>query len=235
MTEFNEQLRDRFFGDDEHPYQTLVKEVDRYLRPDHTLLDAGCGRTAPVLRKYVGKARRLIGIDLVDFENSAKGLELYQADLGRIPLRDGEVDLVMSRSVMEHVTDPLTVYREIARVMKPGGHFIFLTGNLWDYAGIGAKLIPNRFHPWIVRRISGRAEKDVFPVAYKTNTLRAVRKWASLSGFEITSFRYLGQYPDSFMFSRFLFIIATGYEKLLQRFTPLHFLRGWIFVTLRKK
>ena len=235
MTKLAEQLLERFFGTDEHPYRTLEREVDKYLQPDHTLLDAGCGRTAPVLVKYRGKARRLIGVDLVEFDTAVDGIELFNTDLDRIPVGDRTVDIVMCRSVMEHIADPPAVYREISRVMKSGGHFIFLTGNLWDYAALIAMLVPNRFHPWIVSRTEGRKEKDVFPIQYRTNTYGAIKKWATLADFEIVSFRYLGQYPSYFLFNGFLFLVATGYEKLLRRFNALGFLRGWIFVTLRKK
>jgi SAM-dependent methyltransferase len=235
MTKLAEQLMERFFGTDEHPYRTLEREVDKYLQPDHTLLDAGCGRTAPVLIKYRGKARRLIGVDLVEFDTAVDGIELFNTDLDRIPVGDRTVDIVMCRSVMEHIADPPAVYREISRVMKSGGHFIFLTGNLWDYAALIAMLVPNRFHPWIVSRTEGRKEKDVFPIQYRTNTYGAIKKWATLADFEIVSFRYLGQYPSYFLFNGFLFLVATGYEKLLRRFNALGFLRGWIFVTLRKK
>ena len=40
----------------------------------------------------------------------------------------------------------------------------------------------------------GRAEQGRIPHAYRTNTRRAVEKWARHAGFEIISFRYLGQY-----------------------------------------
>jgi SAM-dependent methyltransferase len=135
---------------------------------------------------------------------------------------------------MEHVEDPRAVHGEIYRILKPGGRFIYLTANLWDYAALIAKIVPNRFHPWIVARTEGRKEEDVFPIQYRTNTYRAVRKWAASAGFEIVTFRYLSQYPSYFMFNGFLFLLATGYEKLLRRFDALGFLRGWIFVTLRK-
>jgi SAM-dependent methyltransferase len=140
----------------------------------------------------------------------------------------------MARSVMEHVTDPELVYAEIYRVLKPGGRFIFLTANLWDYVSIVASLIPNRFHPWIVSKTEGRDERDVFPVAYRTNTRGAIEKWAKQAGFEIASLRYLGQYPSYFMFNGFLFLMATGYEKLISRISALNFLQGWILATLRK-
>ena len=96
------------------------------------------------------------------------------------------------------------------------------------------KYIPNRMHPWIVARTEGRAPNDVFPVCYGTNTRKAVCAWAKQTGFEVLSFRYLGQYPGYFMFNGFLFFLATGYEKLISRFDALAFLRGWIFAVLQK-
>ena len=233
MTALAQRLKDKYFPQD-HPYRVFEREVDGYLRPDHTLLDAGCGRAAPILEKFRSKARRLIGVDLVEFAPAAEGLELHHCDLGAMPIEDNCVDVMMARSVMEHITDPAQVYREAYRVLKPGGQFIFLTANLWDYASIIATLIPNRFHPWIVSKTEGRKEHDVFPIAYRTNTRGAVKKWADHAGFEIVSFRYLGQYPSYFMFNGFLFWLATGYEKLISRVRFLNFLQGWIFVTLRK-
>jgi SAM-dependent methyltransferase len=234
MTKLAERLLEKHFGDDVHPYRLFEDEVARRLSPNATLLDAGCGRTAPVLRKYLGRANRLIGVDVVEFENDLQGLELHRADLIDIPVESGSVDVVMARSVMEHVVEPERVYAEMFRILKPGGHFIFLTGNLWDYAALIARVIPNRFHPALVQKLEGRAPEDVFPVAYKTNTYGAVRRFAVDAGFEIVSFEYLGQYPAYFMFNGVLFWIATGYEKLLRRFESLRVLKGWILVTLRR-
>jgi len=186
------------------------------------------------LEKYRGRAKRLIGVDLVEFDARVQGIELLHGDLGALPLDDKCVDLIMARSVMEHVTDPAAAYREIYRVLKPGGHFIFLTANLWDYASLIAKLVPNRLHPWIVSRTEGRDEQDVFPIAYRTNTRRAVARWANEAGFEFRSFGYLGQYPSYFMFNGFLFLVATGYEKVIGNVRALNFLQGWILVTLRR-
>jgi ubiquinone/menaquinone biosynthesis C-methylase UbiE len=234
MTEMAERLKERYFGTDEHPYATLERRVAAVVGPDDTLLDAGCGRMAPVLVKYRGKVKRLIGVDLVEFPKTMEGVELLNSDLKSIPIADLSVDTVMSRSVMEHIVDPEAVYREIARVLRPGGRFIFLTGNFWDYAAVITNLVPNRFHPWIVAHTQGRAEIDVFPTAYKTNTRRAVEKWSRKSGFDLVSYEYLGQYPTYFMFNGALFLVATAYEKLIRRFEALRFLRGWILVELRK-
>jgi SAM-dependent methyltransferase len=234
MSELAERLKQKYFGGQEHPYTTLEREISKHLGPEVTLLDAGCGRGAPVLAKFAGRARRLIGVDAVAFLPGLEGLELVQGDLASTGLPDASVDLVYSRSVLEHVADPARVYAEMRRILKPGGRFVFLTANFWDYASIIATIVPNRFHPWIVSKVEGRAEEDVFPIQYRTNTRAAVRRWSARSGFEIESFRYLGQYPAYFQFNGFLFWLATGYEKLIGRFPALHWLRGWIFVVLRK-
>lgn len=229
-----EKYKEKYFSNSIHPYKTLEREIDRLLLPTHTLLDAGCGRTAPVLRKYRNKATRLIGTDLVDFTETIDGIELLNNDLSKIDLPDASVDLVMSRSVIEHVQDPEAVYREIFRILRPGGRFVFLTANLWDYASLIAWLVPNKWHPWIVSKVEGRAENDVFPIQYKSNTFGAVKRLSQQSGFEIEDFRYLGQYPCYFMFNGPLFLAATAYEKLITHVDFLKVLRGWIFVTLRK-
>ena len=108
MTKLAQRLKDKYFSED-HPYRIFECEVERYLRSEHVLLDAGCGRTAPILAKYRGKAHRLIGVDLVEFDPRVQGLELFHCDLGEIPLEDNCVDVMMARSVMEHVTDPAKV------------------------------------------------------------------------------------------------------------------------------
>lgn len=234
MTELAERLQRKYFDPQRHPYRVFESEIESRLRPDHTLLDGGCGREAPLLRKYLGRARELIGVDLVEFSTEIPGVRLVQGDLARTGVESGSVDLVMARSVMEHVADPRAVYAEMHRVLRPGGHFVFLTANLWDYASIIAMCIPNRLHPAIVARTEGRAEEDVFPVCYRTNTRRSVSRWAREAGFELASFRYLGQYPSYFMFNGALFLIGTAYEKLISRFDSLAFLRGWILAVLRK-
>ena len=142
--------------------------------------------------------------------------------------------LELSRSVFEHLADPQAVYREFARVLRPGGKLIFLTANMWDYGTLVARLVPNRFHATIVKHVEGRAEEDTFPTAFKTNTRTDVEKLAAGSGLTVSSFEYLSQYPNYLMFNGALFFLGTCYEKLISRFHGLRFLRGWIMVTITK-
>lgn len=234
MSALAHRLKDRFFRDEDHPYRLFEAKIRSLLQPGHVLLDAGCGRTAPILSKFRGKAQRLIGVDLVDFTIQPDDIELVKGDLSSTGLPDASVDVVMARSVMEHVADPAAVYQEMFRVLKPGGHFVFVTANLWDYSALIAKIVPNRFHPWIVSKTEGRQEHDVFPIQYKTNTKGAVLKYAAATDFKVESFYYLGQYPGYLLFNGFFFLLGTIYEKLISRFQTLGFLRGWIMAVLKK-
>lgn len=236
MATLTEKLRKTFFKPEEHPYRILEKEIELLLHPDHTILDAGCGRSLELLRKFAPRTKRAIGVDLVEFsqEYAEEHIGLLQGDLNNIKLEDKCVDLVVSRSVFEHLQDPLSALRELNRILKPGGYCVFLTPNSADYATIIARLLPNRIHPWIVARTEGRKEIDTFPTYYRANSCRTIRHLAGGSGFEVAALRYLGQYPSYLMFSPVLFLIGTCYEKLISRFNLLRVFRGWLLVVLRK-
>ena len=231
-----DRLRDRIYGDDPHPYDTLEREVRRRLSPKHTLFEIGCGRTAPLLRHFLGDAERLWGIDLVDFraENLPKEIEIPQADAAKSGLEDSTVDLAYSRAVMEHVEDADAVFQEMHRILRPGGSYVFLTPSLWDYASLISMAVPNHLHPHIVRLTEGRAEEDVFPAHYQCNTRGRAQRLCDDHGLELESLRFLSQYPCYFQFNPALFLAATAYEKLIctsELFGPL---RGWMLAVVTK-
>lgn len=234
MTALSSRLQAKYYRSEDHPYRVFERRVNELLRPDHVLLDAGCGRTAPILSQYRGRAARLVGVDMVDFEGAPTDLELHNGDLAHIPLPDASVDVIMSRSVFEHLTDPDAVYKELNRVLKPGGAIVFLTANMWDYGTLVARAVPNRFHARIVKKVEGREEEDTFPTAYKTNTRKDVERLAAAQGMRVESFAYLNQYPNYLMFNGALFFLGMCFERMTSRFDALRWLRGWILVTLRK-
>ena len=172
----------------------------------------------------------------MNFEITDSELLLVKADvcdMSAVP--SGSVDLSYSRSVMEHIKNVRAAYSEINRVLKPGGKYIFLTPNAWDYASIIAYLVPNRFHSKITYMTEGRRETDVSPTFYRSNTFTGISKLSGGSNFVVERCEYLGQYPCYFTFSRPLFYIGSLYEKFLERHRRLHFLRGWILCILSKR
>jgi SAM-dependent methyltransferase len=231
-----ERIKQRYFDDDDHPYCHLEREIDSYLRPEFTVLEAGCGRNAEVLAKYRGKAKRLIGVDPVEF-TLAEGLdeiELQRGDISETGLPSNSVDLVISRALMEHIQKPRPAFAEIQRVLKPGGHYVYLVPNLGDYGSLVALATPNSLHPAIVKFVEGRDLHDTFPAFFRCSTKGSIQNFCDSTGLELVKCDYLGQYPAYFQFNSFLFWLATGYEKLISKVDALKVLRGWLLVVIRK-
>ena len=107
------------------------------LRPGEVVVDLGCGGGLDVFlaAAKVGPSGKAIGIDMTPEmiararANAAKGIdgkpianvEFHLATIDRLPLPDASVDCVISNCVINLAPDKPAVFREIARVLKPGG------------------------------------------------------------------------------------------------------------------
>ena len=237
ISSYSLKLKERFYGKQEHPYRVYERIIAKYINKGDVVVDAGCGREALVLQKLIVKSNILVGLDISGLEKmeNNKAVYLITSDLSKISLKDNSIDIVISRSVLEHLRNPIIVYKEINRILKPDGYFIFLTPNFFDYASIAAKIIPNRFHSYIVKRTEGRNEEDTFPTYYKSNTQWAIKNLSISAAFKVDRIFLLGQYPSYFMFNPLFFLIGTLYDKIICKFSTLRFLRGWILAVLQKK
>ncbi len=54
------------------------------------------------------------------------------APLGSLPLPDGELDLVVSTQVLEHVADPLAVLLDFQRILRPAGELWLTAPFVWE-------------------------------------------------------------------------------------------------------
>jgi SAM-dependent methyltransferase len=219
-----------------HPYRIYESRISDFLKPNSLILDAGCGRCFPTLRKLAGASKHLFGLDICKFDCSdeTRLLNLINANLTEIAFKNATFDLVISRGVLEHVKNPARVCDEIYRVLKPGGRYIFLTPNLFDYNTILSKIIPNRFHSKIVRVMEGRNVEDTFPTYYRLNSEKHIKKVVKKVGFRSYRIEYFGQYPSYFFFNPILFLFGSLYDKLICKAEIFKKLRGWILAILEK-
>lgn len=100
------------------------------------VLDIGSGGGLDVFlaSKKVGPKGKVIGLDMTEQmvkkarENALKGdytnVEFKLGEAEDIPLKDNSVDLVMSNCVINLAPNKEKVYREIYRVLMPGGRFV---------------------------------------------------------------------------------------------------------------
>jgi SAM-dependent methyltransferase len=104
--------------------QKLIHVLERARRHAHgTLLDVGCG-SRPFAPLFVGFAERYLGLDLPDSPEFSVGRPDVFGDAGRLPVRSGSVDTVVSLSMFDLVHEPARVLAEMRRVLAPGGVLI---------------------------------------------------------------------------------------------------------------
>ncbi|MGW6833135.1 class I SAM-dependent methyltransferase [Streptomyces sp. NPDC054949] len=165
---------DRKFPADGPAFAAAVGEFG--LRPGDRVLDAGCGtgRALTALRAAVGPSGTVLGADLTPQMLAAArqaGREadgaLLLADVARLPLRDGVLDAVFAAGLIAHLPDPGSNLRELARVVRPGGHLAL-------------------FHPIGRAALAARHGRELTP-----DDLRAEHNLGPLlsaSGWEMTSY-----------------------------------------------
>lgn len=209
--------------------------IKTYLQPGQRLLDAGCGRYMKFCKEFSDVAE-VVGIDLestleTDNQRTPFGI---RGDLGRLPFGSDHFDMVISRSVVEHLEDPPQVFREFCRVLRPGGKVVIITPNKYDYVSLIAAATPYRLHRALVSKIFQIPADDVFPTLYRANTLSAMDRALESAGFEKREIGTINHYPAYLMFSPTLFRVGVWYEKLtsLKMFKSL---RGSILCVYEKR
>jgi len=94
-------------------------------------LGSGSGMDSFIAALKVGASGRVVGVDMTDEQRTkaerlrdASGfttIEYRQGYIESLPCADGEFDVVISNGVINLSADKAQVFREAARVLKPGG------------------------------------------------------------------------------------------------------------------
>lgn len=200
-----------------------VVRVNALLRPDMTVLDFGAGRGKwsddPVaFRRWMGDFRgrcaKVIACDVdpAVLDNPQVDERILWDHHKPLPFPDESIDLISAFSVPEHVEDTEVTAAELRRILRPGGWFCAWTPNKWGYVGIGARLIPTRFHDWVLHIVEPKRTKgDSFVPLYRMNTKSTLQRLFPPDsylhctyGFDGQPF-YHAQWAPLFHFWRFLF------------------------------
>ncbi len=177
-------------------YEDVIR---RYVREDTHWLELGCGHSVlPQWRlneekELVHKCRFVAGLDydLPSLRIHETISHRVRGDITKLPFRDNSFDLVTMNMVVEHLDDPERQFRDVNRILKPGGIVIFHTPNALGYGVLAARLVPEWPKRKIVRMVEGRPEGDIFRTYYRANTRRRITNLALASGFEVVDIKMI--------------------------------------------
>lgn len=201
--------------------------VRSHATADSSVLDLGCGRGG-VVELLWRDVRLAAGLD-PDLPSlaahRAPGMPILRGVGEHLPFAAESFDLVVCLWVLEHLREPRTVLDEVRRVLRPRGHFVFLTPNLRN-----PLLLLNRLgkalpavQGKLVSCFYGRAEEDTFPVLYHANTVKTLRALAAGSGLEIADLRVVPD-PTYLALNGALFRASVLAERLMPTGWGVHLL-----------
>jgi ubiquinone/menaquinone biosynthesis C-methylase UbiE len=183
--------------------------------------DIGGGRTCSFADRLIRTHDvKIVAVDLSADELAANSTahETRVADVSRhIPFADSEVDLLVSRTLLEHVPDVETAAREMARVLKPNGQTLHLLPCRYALFAIVARIIPfdlaKRLLHMAIPESRGVVEFDVF---YDHGHPRELERVFSSAGFREVDIEYTWDQTAYFHAFFPLFLLVLFYQRLAE-------------------
>jgi SAM-dependent methyltransferase len=229
----------------EHYYSGAMKPEERWLRLvlDHTptgarVLEIGGGPAAWTARAIRDRAAEIVGIDIDPVIRTNDVVdEAIVYDGGRFPLPSAHFDVAISRWVNEHLLDPVLHFSEVARILRPGGIYLFRTVNLYHFTTPVAYLTPHWLQVPLVRWLRNMPSRqhDPYPTFYRVNTRRRITAIGRKVGLSPVSFAMSEEPPYYGMAHKALFFMFMGYERVVNASSRLESLRHTLDGVMMKK
>lgn len=215
----------------------FARLIEAHLKSNDVVVDLGAGPGGEGPVQFRGRCARVVGVDPDEkIRGNPNVDERVRAVAESLPFRDSTVDLFFSDWVVEHLADPGAVAAEVFRVLRPGGHFLFRTGNVRHYVyGIAART-PHWFHHRFANRVRGLPPEtdDPYPTFYGMNTRSRVRRLLGEAGFIEEELVAVESEPSYLVFSLPTFLLGVAYERMVNSTRALGGLRAYFLGCFRK-
>jgi SAM-dependent methyltransferase len=202
-------------------YDDDVARALEGLPANGTVVDVGGGRTCSFAdRLPAGKDIRIIAVDVSreELESNVTAHETHVADVAQhIPFEDGEVDLLVSRTVLEHVSDVESAAREMARVLSVGGQTVHFLPCRYALFAIVARVVPFDLAKSILHRLIPESQGVVeFDVVYDHGHPRDLERVFIAAGFAHVEVECTWDQTAYFHPVFPLFLIVLLYQRVAQ-------------------
>lgn len=203
-------------------YDAAVLAAARVL-PRHALVvDLGGGSQCSFAAGLsAGERPRLVAVDACadELARNTDVDEVRVADVSQpLPFADGAVDLLVSRTMLEHVPDVPQAVGHIARAVKPGGRTLHLVPCRYALFAIAARVLPfalaKRILHTMIPESRGVVEFDVFYDHCHPSALERAFRDAGFADVEVECTWDQSHYAHA-LFP--LFLIVLAYQRLAQR------------------
>lgn len=170
----------------------LIRECIRLRRPGVTFraVDIGSGRGigrrgefTRVLKHWIDEFWS-VEPDITVTPPEGVFDEIRRATLEDAELPENAFDLAFSFMVMEHVANPARFFAAVARCLRPGGVYLFMTPNADHYFSIATRTLKSLgLEEFVLRIIAGEHGRGYhYPVQYRCNSRRRIDRYAHASG-----------------------------------------------------
>lgn len=200
------------------------------------ILEIGAGPSNPTSR-YLSSLGRLSGLDVDPAVRSNECLaDAHVLETERYPFADSRFDACVSNYVLEHIADPGSHLREIRRILRPGGVYLFRTPNRHHYVALVSRLSPHWFHKAVANRLRNLSAgaRDPYPTYYRLNSRRTIHRAAAQSGLRVRELRMVEKEPSYGKASKLLFVTFMLYERVVNSSALFAGLRANVFGLLER-
>ena len=183
----------------------FADQLRNALRGSGRWLDVGCGHDflplwmpAPT-RALDLSAWTVVGVDM-DSAAIARHPRLRHRVIGdgqQLPFESNSFDLITANMVVEHVVEPTRLFRELTRVLAPGGRIVLHTPNVSGYTTAVARLLPDRALVPLAHLLLGREAEDVYPAYYRANSEAQLTALASGHGLVLEKCEFVNSSPQT--------------------------------------
>ncbi len=112
---------------------SYLKDLETAKSQKNKLLDVGCA-TGDFPRFLIERGWDVEGVEVSVAAEQIKDFRVYTEEFQDIPVNEPTYDAVTAWAVLEHVHNPMAYFQKAARVLKPGGLFVFLVPNFQSAA-----------------------------------------------------------------------------------------------------